>query len=976
MRVTSLFFFWIMVFALPALMFKFALSLYCESAIAQNILRDSETLKLESENFQFDLKIENLLLTAIAEVKKNLINSCNLQDPGFSTASLSRLIHSRFLEKHRLSPMFCAAYDTRTGHAAGFNPTGTGINPGRRSLEIMMSQLARPQTDQPETAKKRYQQIVSSVFGGFIELPDRPGMITSGFMIRNGSDRVFVCWENLPDAEGKAVVTIFTVFSENAIGLRHMLNYARNRRTFPGTARHYAFLRTLPDRDYVVNNRGRIFFAAPINPSALRIGSHVGKSWYNLAIRSGTARQKPSFLPFTVVSIDSGRAAVPLVRYLPIINMALVIFLFAGIAIIRQAMAGSFTASRLSRRFRTAMLAATVLPFAIFIGTAHEFSRHFSNAMLASHMQNITSDVRILEMNILNNDLRERQTTSHFISLLNQNRMKSEAELTELLESQIGKLYEGYAMLRSDGFYIEKLPDRSIAAPTDYNKLVVVKDINFAQYYNVFSLASALKPDFARRMEKHPCFIQWKAYSVHFNDIDRDAFCQQDGSYYLTRNAQKSYFRISIHNLFPEKDKSELWAGLMIMKNARSTVENFLKSRSNDSGFALKKLGDMTVHSAVFRYHDESVRELDHSFAWPENALKDPEMVAATHSLHDQKKEASWVHYDRHGMATLFSVKALSDLPFIIVSKGIITSNALQNRLLQVFILCLILYSLLLVAVLSKILADFFLKPLNLLLNGVELLERGQYPLLHYSSTDELGELVEQFNSMAEGMRQRQLLERFISDELSQTITREASAMEETGGALVYRTIMFIHIRNFAELCEQISAEQAILLLNSYFSALEPEIRRFNGQIDKYIGDAIMVSFSRERTGNCPEQAAARAALACREALPKLIAGLINNGLPEILTGTGIACGMVIAGKIGARKSRKDYTMIGDPVNLAARLEACSHFSDRSHILIDSNVSGALGSSFAQSYFNEITVKGKSIPVKVFELAGIKNDNC
>jgi len=128
-----------------------------------------------------------------------------------------------------------------------------------------------------------------------------------------------------------------------------------------------------------------------------------------------------------------------------------------------------------------------------------------------------------------------------------------------------------------------------------------------------------------------------------------------------------------------------------------------------------------------------------------------------------------------------------------------------------------------------------------------------------------------------------------------------------------------------------------------------------------------MVSFASERTNGRPELAAAKTALLCRKNLTGLNQELKAQKLPEISLGAGIAAGPVILGQIGARNGRKDFTLIGDAVNLAARLESASHFDNSVHILVaDIIKEKAVELDF--SFHDNLKVKGKETAVKVFEL--------
>jgi len=680
------------------------------------------------------------------------------------------------------------------------------------------------------------------------------------------------------------------------------------------------------------------------------------------------ATQKPSRLPYLLVSTELQSSV--LKPYLPQISLALLVFVFSGLALVRQYLCGNLPPSPLHQRFKIAILAATLLPFAAFILTSIEFIEHFNRITISAQTQNLISDLQMLEFGILNHDLQERRATSQFVKILRENSTENREVIELLLKSKIGKLYEGYGFMRSDGLFLEQSPDTTGISADDVNKFRMAQEISFGQLYNIFEFVGALSPEFAANVENKTELSKWKAYGVHLNEIDRDSFCCTDGQYYMSRNADKNYFRLSFHHLFPEFDKSKLWAGATFIKNARSTVENYLATQ-NQHGIFFYSRDQAIVQSAVFRCQENST-EIDPSVAWPMSALREKDLVEASRRVSINRKESSWVTRDRNGIVSIYSVRAMAELPFIIVSRCLISTLAINEQLFRVSGLLLIPYAILLLAVLSSLLTEVFLKPINLLIDGTFQLEQGRFPVIDFRSENELGTLVEHFNAMSTGIKQRQKLQRFVSEEVSETISIEAMTMQESAGRLVYRAIVFIHIRDFAGLCEKIEPESAISLLNHYFSVFEPCLRRENGQIEKYIGDAIMISFSPENCNNSPATSACAAAIACLTALPELNRNLVNIGLPEIGIGIGIATGNVIRGKIGARQSRKDFTLIGDPVNLAARLETRSHLDRHSHILIDSETAKGVEAAFRIRSHGNLTIKGKSLPVSVFELRGAK----
>lgn len=197
-------------------------------------------------------------------------------------------------------------------------------------------------------------------------------------------------------------------------------------------------------------------------------------------------------------------------------------------------------------------------------------------------------------------------------------------------------------------------------------------------------------------------------------------------------------------------------------------------------------------------------------------------------------------------------------------------------------------------------------------------------------------------------------------------------------GAMVSRRVklcvLFSDIQDFTQLCENNDPDAITDMLNLYFEAWNSVVNTHHGIIDKYIGDAIMVIFGFEDQRNACNLAVA-CSLAMREQLTGLVDTLRKKGLP-IPAGYGIGChvGDTIVGDIGSRH-RKNVTVIGDTVNIAARLESATRHT-QSRILISSDVYQELEQQI-QNHFTRVgmlDLKGKTEAIEAWGLAGAASD--
>lgn len=219
--------------------------------------------------------------------------------------------------------------------------------------------------------------------------------------------------------------------------------------------------------------------------------------------------------------------------------------------------------------------------------------------------------------------------------------------------------------------------------------------------------------------------------------------------------------------------------------------------------------------------------------------------------------------------------------------------------------------------------------------------------------------------------REKRIIRRTFSHYVAPEILDELEASGhqlELGGESQDITVMFSDIRNFTPLSETVSATDLVTLLNELFSEIGGQILIERGTIDKFIGDAVMAFWNAPLPVQDHPLRAACAALKMRTALATFNASPIMEGRPKIALATGCATGAACVGNIGSRR-RFNYTVIGDVVNVAARIEqSCRHVDY--DILLSSSVYEATQSDLAMLEAGYVDLKGKSDPEPVFILVG------
>ena len=220
------------------------------------------------------------------------------------------------------------------------------------------------------------------------------------------------------------------------------------------------------------------------------------------------------------------------------------------------------------------------------------------------------------------------------------------------------------------------------------------------------------------------------------------------------------------------------------------------------------------------------------------------------------------------------------------------------------------------------------------------------------------------FEDISSEKRVRSTMARYMTKEVADRLLEGGDSA--LGGAAQEVTVLFSDIRGFTDIAERIGARETVSMLNDYFSEMVEAVFDHQGILDKYIGDAIMALFGAPFPD--PRDADNALATACQmmERLGEFNRRRQSTGYAEIVIGIGINTGEVIAGNIGSQK-RMDYTVIGDGVNLAARLESANKYYG-SRILISEATRAAVHRAAVLREIDLIRVKGKSQPVAIHEV--------
>ena len=278
----------------------------------------------------------------------------------------------------------------------------------------------------------------------------------------------------------------------------------------------------------------------------------------------------------------------------------------------------------------------------------------------------------------------------------------------------------------------------------------------------------------------------------------------------------------------------------------------------------------------------------------------------------------------------------------------------------------------------SIMISDGITRPVRRLLEGTRAVQAGQLNgSIDITTRDEIGQLTAAFNRMVEQLRRneriRETFGKYIDPQIVEWLI-DRPALSGFEGNRRVMTLLFCDMKGFTSLSEGVTPQGLVKLMNHYLSTMSAPIRKHKGIIDKYIGNSIMAYWGPPFTEDADQ-----ARLACLAAIDMLgRVALMRAELPELLgvrfipnecdIRIGIATGEVLVGSIGS-ELMMSYTVMGDTVNLASRLEMANKIYG-SHSLVSEATIAAAGTAIEAREIDQLVVVGQTVAQKVFEIIG------
>lgn len=391
----------------------------------------------------------------------------------------------------------------------------------------------------------------------------------------------------------------------------------------------------------------------------------------------------------------------------------------------------------------------------------------------------------------------------------------------------------------------------------------------------------------------------------------------------------------------------------------QDTLRRFFPKRSLGEYYLIDRKGMLFAHSEADRLRDllggQSLADLPIVEQVRVSPLSNLQMQYE--SLNGDKTLASFRKIGQTGLSVVAEVPR---------RRALATLERVQYR--SLLVMCVVVG---VAFIFNFFFSESITRPIRLLFEATQKIVSGQFDVkLKVRTNDEVGALSKAFLNMAQGLKERDQLKGAFNKFHSKEIAKKLLSGEiKLGGEKKFATVFFSDIRNFTQMSEKMTPDQVVMLLNDYMTEMVKIIYKHNGVVDKYIGDAIMAIWGVPESTPQDSVNAVNATLEMRKQLLEWNTKRRGLGLPEVQIGMALHAGEVLAGNIGSEE-RLEYTIIGDTVNQASRLESSTKLLKTDLVVSEEVQKLVLGHGFDFGPVLEIRVKGKVNLLRAHKVVG------
>jgi adenylate cyclase len=367
----------------------------------------------------------------------------------------------------------------------------------------------------------------------------------------------------------------------------------------------------------------------------------------------------------------------------------------------------------------------------------------------------------------------------------------------------------------------------------------------------------------------------------------------------------------------------------------------------------------------------ELIAHQDQALVLADASLRDSAIVKDSLTTSRDPKQLGYMEGGKRYLGSYKKILSGALTVFSVVDEKAALEAVYQIQRRNIFIVLIVLA----MALILALAFSFTLTtPIKRLLAATDRIREGDYGIdIDVRNHDELGRLTLAFQDMGAGLAEREKIKtafgKFVNKEVAERVMRDELSL---GGETKEATVFFSDIRSFTAISERLSPHEVVEFLNDYMTRMVDCVNKTHGVVDKYIGDAIMAVWGVPYSVGNDTANAIDGALMMRAALAEYNASREGTAKPFLKIGCGINAGPVVAGQIGSLE-RMEYTVIGDAVNLASRIESLNK-PFRTDILISQDAYERVEGLYAVEPMKRITVKGKAEPQQIYAVLGRLDD--
>lgn len=933
---------WLFLIVLPT----FLLSVFTDRILSETEEQLEQTVKININSEMLDFR-ENLSFARMLDFEFGRFKRTGGFKSNLEAASLSARIEKDL--GITLSATFC--YDAGREEFSSHVDESVRNELGLYSRTMLKNLLiyygsaanqANPSAGAESPAQARTRSYLRNLFSSPGDLTLKPDRIVSAISGKPGLGRLHIHYSQLPGGSTGVKSGVICIIRERDIAVKKLLEFAAAGTHIDGLQRSYSQTSAGRPGIYYLSHEMQQYFTDS-QSGIYMLGLPSTELLLRLVTRSTLypARLEEVFdrMPLLKVTAPAKMRAHPLREIVSRANSpALLLIMLASMVILRIGFFGYGGNLRIGPRLFVSVIAASLLPFSMFLAAAayhQQFIEDFTRAEISQYIQ-------------LRSDQISKSVKAH-ISTKELQLAKLGKRLGELAWNDSLALLRQWLPHSAASLVIYRRGDQEeTIALTPHEKLSPFE--LDAKEFGFIAMQASLKP-----LPPEAIGADHQLGLIQFRSKGLGLLLETVGTLHnsIANNLGHVYSTFPIFS--EDKRFAEPEAHTLIRFNTSNIWSEFFADQPELLQNEIR--GEYMVQNCFIPLTlPTEIPARDQVFCAP--GFPYEKIRSAAEKTSRSRSFSSWSEGNSINAATY-----LHNLNSMLVIKA--TRMAGADGLAVPSLLMVIAYFILIVAALVIFLGQVLIEPIGLLKTAADRVAAGDFSQrIEFKSGDEFEPLTESFNHMSDGLLQKERLASYVSNAVLEEVAAETGTTLHPGGERLEVSVLFCSLAGFKEYRSRESTDKVIAAVGTLIETADLIAARHHGNIDKLIEDTLMVVF-RQR-----DDAGSHVLSACKAALE--ISSAFRQAGSDFTIRAGVASGPAVSGKIGSRHGKLDYTVIGNPVNLAARLKAHAGKTSQTGIIICPNTIRLLKGAPKLSFIERTEIKGRSRTFPLYELIEIR----